>query len=141
VRRQDRSDHWKEVTFVAFDAPTTPGPFEDRLAFVRDHVDRHRPPHARAHEHALCRGLDHLRSELARVEALGGEGLMLRQPGSGYEVGRSVTLLKVKSFRDDEARVLEHLPGAGRHKGRLGALLVELASGAKFAVGTGLSDA
>jgi len=141
VRRRDRSDHWKEVAYVAFDAPAVPGPFEDRLAFVRDHVARHSPPHARAHEHALCRGLDHLKAELARVEALGGEGLMLRQPGSAYEVGRSTTLLKVKSFRDAEARVVGHLAGAGRHKGRLGALLVELADGTRFAVGTGFSDA
>jgi DNA ligase-1 len=56
-------------------------------------------------------------------------------------VGRSLTLLKVKSFLDDEATVLEHLAGAGRHKGRLGALLVELANGTRFAVGTGFSDA
>ncbi len=141
VRRQDRSDHWKEVTFVAFDAPAAPGPFEDRLATIRDHVARHRPPHVRALEHVPCGGLDHLKGELARVEALGGEGLMLRQPGSGYEVGRSTTLLKVKSFRDAEARVVEHLAGAGRHKGRLGALLAELPDGTRFAVGTGLSDA
>ena len=140
VRRQDRSDHWKAVTFVVFDAPSAPGPFEERLAFVRDHVDRHRPPHARAHEHAVCEGPDQLKAELARVEALGGEGLMLRRPGSAYEVGRSLTLLKVKSFRDDEARVVGHLAGAGRHKGRLGALLVERPDGTRFAVGTGLSD-
>jgi DNA ligase-1 len=88
-----------------------------------------------------CEGLEHLRAELSRVESLGGEGLMLRQPGSAYEVGRSLTLLKVKSFLDAEARVVDHLAGAGRHKGRLGALLVELADGTRFAVGTGLSDA
>ena len=56
------------------------------------------------------------------MEGLGGEGLMLRQPGSRYEAGRSHTLLKVKSFHDAEARVVGHLAGAGRHKGRLGAL-------------------
>jgi DNA ligase-1 len=89
---------------------------------------------------ARCRTIS-FRAELERVEALGGEGLMLRRPGSVYEAGRSVTLLKVKSFLDAEARVLEHLPGAGRHKGRLGALLVELADGTKFSVGTGFSDA
>lgn len=66
---------------------------------------------------------------------------MLRRPASAYEVGRLVSLLKVKSFLDAEARVLEHLPGAGRHKGRLGALLVELGDGTKFSVGTGFSDA
>ena len=115
--------------------------FEGRLAAIRAHVERHRPPYLAAHEHAICTGLDHLRAELARIEALGGEGLMLRQPRSRYEVGRSLTLLKVKSFRDAEARVLEHLKGAGRHKGRLGALLVELADGTQFSVGTGFSDA
>lgn len=141
VRRQDRSEHWREVAFLVFDAPGVAGPFEGRLAFVRDHMARLAPAHARAHEHVACRDLDHLRAELARVEALGGEGLMLRRPGSPYEVGRSLTLLKVKTFRDDEARVVDHLAGAGRHKGRLGALLVELADGTRFAVGTGLSDA
>jgi len=137
VRRQDRSDHWKEVAYVAFDAPA----FEARIASVRDHVECRVPPYLRAHEHAACEGVEHLRAELARVEALGGEGLMLRRPASAYEVGRSITLLKVKSFRDAEARVLAHQPGAGRHKGRLGALLVELADGTKFSVGTGFSDA
>ena len=85
--------------------------------------------------------VDHLRAELTRVEALGGEGLMLRRPGSAYEVGRSHTLLKVKSFFDAEARVVGHQDGAGRHRGRLGALLVELEDGTRFAVGSGLSDA
>ena len=45
--------------------------------------------------------------------------------------GRSSTLLKVKSFKDDEAVVIEHQPGTGRHKGRMGALLVRLASGTR----------
>jgi DNA ligase-1 len=141
VRRQDKSDLWKEVRFLIFDAPAVDGPFEDRLAFVRDRVVQHRPPHAHVHEHGLCTSLEHLREELARVEALGGEGLMMRKPQSRYEVGRSLTLLKIKSFRDGEARVIEHQKGAGRHKGRLGALLVELEDGTRFSVGTGFSDA
>ena len=65
---------------------------------------------------------------------------MLRQPGSLYEVGRSSTLLKVKTFHDAEAIVIGHQGGAGKHKGRLGALAVKLADGTEFAVGTGFSD-
>jgi DNA ligase-1 len=141
VRRQDKSDLWKELTYVVFDAPALNKAFEARLEYVQDCLSQHRPPHARAHEHARCQGLDHLRQELARLEALGGEGLMLRQAESRYEGGRSCTLLKVKSFHDAEARVLKHQEGSGRHKGRLGALLVELADGTTFAVGTGFSDA
>jgi DNA ligase-1 len=38
---------------------------------------------------------------------MGGEGLMLRQPGSMYVFSRSSTLLKVKSFSDAEAKVIK----------------------------------
>jgi DNA ligase-1 len=141
VRRQDKSDHWREVRYVVFDAPGHPGDFEGRLAFFHDFIAREKPPFTLAHPHEVCRGLDHLRAELARVEALGGEGLMLRKPRSKYEIGRSWTLLKVKSFLDAEARVVAYKAGAGRHKGRLGALTVELADGTRFDVGTGFSDA
>jgi len=140
VRRQDRSDDWKELAFVIFDAPGLDAPFEERIAHVQRFVEDVAPPYAEWLPHEPCQGVDHLRRELARVEGLGGEGLMLRQPGSRYEAGRSHTLLKVKSFKDDEARVVGHLGGAGKHKGRLGALEVELRDGTRFSVGTGLSD-
>jgi DNA ligase-1 len=140
VRRQDKSDLWKEASFVVFDAPAASGGFEDRMELVKDALAKRVAKFARPHEQQVCRDLECLRAELARVEALGGEGLMLRQPGSKYERGRSATLLKIKSFRDAEALVIAHQAGAGRHKGRLGALLVRLPSGVEFAVGTGFSD-
>ena len=140
VRRQDRSEHWKDVRYVIFDAPAVAEPFETRVELIQDTVKRVGLKHVLAHAHELCRGLDHLREELQRVEALGGEGLMLRQPGSKYEAGRSTTLLKVKTFHENDATVVEHLAGKGRHQGRLGALLVRLADGTEFSVGTGFSD-
>jgi DNA ligase-1 len=140
VRSGDAGDAWKQLLYVVFDAPASAAPFEERMDELRAALDRHAPPYARWHEHVRCAGVDHLRAELARVEALGGEGLMLRRPGSRYEVGRSSSLLKVKTFHDAEARVVGHAPGAGKHKGRLGALEVELADGTRFSVGTGLSD-
>jgi DNA ligase-1 len=141
VRRQDRSDLWREVRFVVFDAPGSGGAFETRMEYLTETLRAQPSEFVRVHEHALCTGVDHLREELRRIEALGGEGLMLRQPQSTYEVGRSWTLLKVKSFLDGEAVVVGHQAGAGRHKGRLGALLVQLADGTRFSVGTGFSDA
>lgn len=140
VRRQDKTDLWKEVKFLVFDAPAAGGVFEERVAFIKDALAKASHEYTRPHAHELCRDVDCLRAELARVEALGGEGLMLRQPGSRYETGRSSTLLKVKSFRDAEATVIGHQAGAGKHQGRLGALLVRLPSGKEFAVGTGFSD-
>ena len=141
ARRQDKSDHWRELRYLVFDAPTQAGGFEERTAFIKDLFARTKLEFATGHAHELCRSLDHLRTELARIEALGGEGLMLRQPGSKYAVGRSATLLKVKTFHDADARVVGHVPGKGKHLGRLGALEVVLDNGVRFAVGTGFSDA
>jgi len=140
VRRQDKSDLWNEVRFLIFDAPAATGGFEDRLAHLKDALAKGSARFARQHAHERCKSLDALRAELARIEALQGEGLMLRQPGSKYIAGRSSTLLKVKTFHDAEAVVMGHLAGAGRHKGRMGALLVRLSDGTDFAIGTGFSD-
>jgi DNA ligase-1 len=140
VRRQDGGEHWKRVTYVVFDAPDTDRPFEDRRRVIASAVREDRCPYVRILYQSPCEGSDHLQRELARIESLGGEGLMLRQPGSLYEVGRSHTLLKVKTFHDADARVIQHLPGSGRHKGRLGALLVETPGGVQFSVGTGFTD-
>ncbi len=140
VRRQDKSDLWRELAFVVFDAPASDDSFERRQEYLRDTLAGGRSPFARLLEQERCRDVDHLRQELDRIDGLGGEGLMLRQPGSRYEAGRSSTLLKVKRFHDAEARVIGHQPGAGRHKGRLGALAVALPDGTEFSVGTGFSD-
>ncbi len=140
VRRQDKNELWKEVRYLVFDAPSATGGFEERARIVRESLAEHSPQYARPHEHQLCKDVACLRAELSRIESLGGEGLMLRQPNSRYESGRSATLLKVKSFRDAEAIVIAHQGGAGKHKGRLGALQVRLADGTEFSVGTGFSD-
>lgn len=140
VRRQDKSDLWKEISYVVFDAPAMAEPFEARQAALAEHLASLDGP-VRLLEQNRCQGLDHLQETLRQIESIGGEGLMLRQPGSLYEAGRSTTLFKVKTFHDAEAVVVEHLPGTGRHKGRMGALLVELPDGTRFSVGTGFSDA
>ncbi len=139
VKRQDRSDAWAELKYVAFDAPAQEGPFEARLEVLSDLVAGG-GEYVEALDHEICEGLDHLFEELRRVEGLGGEGLMLRKRGSLYVGSRSSTLLKVKSFHDAEARVIGYTDGTGRHKGRVGALVLERPDGVTFKCGTGLSD-
>jgi DNA ligase-1 len=125
---------------VVFDAPAEKTPFENRIEYLQDLFAGAKFEFASMLEHKTCNGLTHLKKELARVEAIGGEGLMLREPGSRYAVGRSSTLLKVKTFHDAEAIVLAHQPGKGKHKGRMGALNVQLPDGTEFSIGTGFSD-
>lgn len=140
IVKSQNSPEWKSLSYVVFDAPSHPGPFESRIERCVELLGNGACAFAKVLPQETCRGVDHLRSELARIDGLGGEGIMARKPKTAYEIGRSATLLKVKTFRDAEARVVAHLPGVGRHKGRLGALLVELADGTQFNVGTGFSD-
>jgi len=140
VRRKAADSSWESVQYRVFDAPGEQQPFEERMCFLQDQIAALGNCYVSFHEQSRCAGLEHLRTELARVNALGGEGLMLREPASVYEAGRSQTLLKVKNFHDAEAVVIEHQAGKGKHKGRLGALRVRLDDGTEFAIGTGFSE-
>ncbi len=141
VRRSDASDLWREVRYLVFDAPALAQPFEQRLVAVKQVLAAGHPPFALLLHQEVCRSREHLETAFSRIEQLGGEGVMLRRPASLYEPRRSPTLQKFKRFHDLEAVVIGHEPGKGRHKGRLGALVVELPNGTRFNCGTGLSDA
>jgi DNA ligase-1 len=140
VKRQDKPDIWKEVRYCVFDAPDARGGFESRLEWLGSVMPKWGNKYTQIVTHTECEGIDSLMAELARVEALGGEGLMLREPGSKYVFARSTTLLKVKTFEDAEAVVIGYEPGKGKHKGRLGALRLRLPNGVEFKAGTGLTD-
>lgn len=49
-------------------------------------------------EQVKAKNRQHVIDKLKEIETLGGEGLMLRKPGSQYEDRRSSTLLKVKVY-------------------------------------------
>jgi DNA ligase 1 len=135
----DRS--WADVRYVVFDAPEIDAAFEQRIEFLREQMESWNCDSLDILDHAVCSGIDDVQERLDGVLADGGEGLMLRAPGSRYVAGRTSDLLKVKRFQDAEARVVGHEAGKGRHKGRVGALVCELANGIGFKIGTGLSDA
>lgn len=139
VRRQDGNPaDWQGIVYRVFDTPSLDVPFETRLDTVRDALQG--SAFAQAHEHGVCQSLEHLLAELARVQGLGGEGLMLRRPGSLYEPKRSSALLKVKTFEDSDAVVVGYTDGQGKHQGVIGALVCE-SQGKRFQIGTGLADA
>lgn len=142
VRRLDGGDMWKAVKYVVFDAPhLTDKGFEDRMAALEQICLSSSNKHIKFHPHHKVQSRLHLLDELKAVEALRGEGLMIRKPGALYEAGRSATILKVKPFKDAEAVVIGYEPGKGRHKGVVGGLLVRMPNGKEFNVGTGLTDA
>ena len=141
VKRQEAHDGWLELKFAVFDVPDAAGGFEDRLKVAKEWFAKHPSDRAFVIEHVPVESSRHLQRELKRIEGLGGEGIILRRPGSPYTTGRSADILKVKSYFDMEAVVIGHIPGQGRNEGRMGSLLVELpGSHKRFKIGTGFSD-
>lgn len=140
VKTRDAGDRWRSIQYLVFDIPHLKEPFEERMRQLDDFMRHRSGPNLKAVTQSPCLGISHLKQELDRLTALGAEGLMIRKPGSFYEAGRSHNILKVKPWKDAEAVVVGHEPGKGRHKGRLGGLVVEMPDGKRFNVGSGLSD-
>ena len=149
VRTQGLDEPWKKIKYMIFDSPEMETEkFEKRYKNLWDMITG---PTWEAGDHVIlldqipCKGYAHLSSYLQDIENKGGEGVMLRQPGSFYEGCRSSTLLKVKSFEDGEAIILEYEDGkkGGNREGMVGAFIVEAINGRlkgkKFKVGTGQS--
>ncbi len=93
MQRAVRSSDWSALRFMVFDAPLANVPVESRLSSVRSLA---LPSFCSVVEHSRCSGRADLQSRFASVVSIGGEGLILRAPGSFYVPARSPRLLKVK---------------------------------------------
>lgn len=161
VRRTTPVDaDWKKIKYVVFDAPSVSGNFETRqraLAGLTGGV-------VQLAKQTKVKSQAHLEQLFRSLVTAGAEGVMLRAAGSAYERKRSTHLRKVKVMAlgrkaeaakpsrgrkqkllgedHEEAKILAHVPGKGKHEGRLGAYRAKLLkTGAVFQVGTGLTDA
>lgn len=142
VRKLEPVDaEWREIRFMIFELPGAAGSFRQRAERIRAIVEARNTPWVQAIEQFEVKDQAALRVRLQEVLKNGGEGLMLHLASAPYVTGRSAVLLKLKPWLDAEARVVAHLPGRGRHAGRMGALLVEAPDGRRFRIGTGFTDA
>ena len=141
AREQPDDAQWRALRYMVFDLPAHPGSFDERLAALRAAVSALNHTWVQAVPQRKVAGDAELQALLREVVRGGGEGLMLHRGASLYRAGRGDDLLKLKTHDDAEARVIAHLPGKGKHAGRLGALMVETPEGRRFALGTGFTDA
>ena len=141
ARQQQPGDAgWRQMRFMVFDLPGHKGTFDERLPALNALVESLGQPWVQAVPQRRVATDAALQALLHRTVRAGGEGLMLHRGASLYRAGRSDDLIKVKTHEDTEARVIAHLPGKGRHAGRMGALLVVMPSGQRFRLGAGFSD-
>ena len=142
---------WQRLSYMIFELPQLPGsaqaegaaamPFSERANRIKAIVARTNFPALKAVDQHPVKNRAALKRELDAVVKAGGEGLMLHLADAPYVTGRSDVLLKLKPLLDTEATVLEHVPGKGKHSGKMGALWVETRAGVRFKLGTGFTDA
>ena len=145
VRRTQPLDaEWQQLKYMVFELPKAQGPsttFTQRIWQMQAIVKTAGWPQLQAVEQTEIASHVALQVRLKAVIAAGGEGLVLHRASAPVTRGRSDVLLKLKAVQDAEAVVVGHEPGKGKFEGMLGALDVETASGLRFKLGTGFSDA
>lgn len=142
VRRAQPDDaEWRQIRYMVFELPDAPGDFTQRAARLQAIAQATAWPQLVAVAHTPVADRAALQARLKAVVEGGGEGLVLHRADALYATGRHAALLKLKPLHDAEAVVVGHLPGRGKHAGRLGALRVRTPEGTEFQIGTGFSDA
>lgn len=139
-RRLPVEAEWRRVRYMIFELPGAEGSFSERIERIRAVVAAAQRPWLAAVPQFRLPDEGALKKRLDGIVRAGGEGLMLHRASAPYETGRSTALLKYTPWLDAEATVVGHLPGKGKHAGRLGALRMEIADGRRFSLGSGLPD-
>jgi DNA ligase-1 len=132
---------WRQLRFMVFDLARAAGSFAERASELQAVVQSAGKPWLQAVAQRRVQSVVDLQTQLRELVAAGGEGLVLHRANALWAPGRSDALYKFKPVQDEDARVVGHLPGKGRNAGRLGALLLEMPDGQRFALGTGFTDA
>jgi DNA ligase 1 len=146
VRKIEPDDNeWRRVQYMIFELPqienAPPVTFGERVTQMQMIVERAKFPALKVVQQFRVKDRAALKRELTEITKAGGEGLMLHRADAPYVTGRSDALLKLKLALDTEAKVVAHVPGNGKYRGQMGALLVETKDGIRFKLGTGFSDA
>ncbi len=132
---------WHDIVYLVFELPNASGTFQARAERIVKIVKQAKIAHIKAVKQFRVKDKAELDLQLKAVVKNGGEGLMLHKADAIYVSGRNAALLKLKPLHDAEAIVIAHLPGLGKYKNKLGALLVETPAHIRFKLGTGFSDA
>lgn len=145
-REQPEEGEWRRLQLRVFELPpATPEDaalsFSERWQRLHQLVAAAGAPWLQIVEQFRVADRGELMRQLDAIIRAGGEGLVLHRADAPYLSGRNDALLKLKPWHDAEATVLAHLPGKGRLRGSVGALLMQTDDGRRFRLGSGLSEA
>ena len=129
---------WSPITYNIFEVPNTDGDLQKRLAKAKDWFNTHPNKKVKIIEQIEAQSREHLMSYLKKIETLGGEGVIVRDPTAPYTTGRSGSILKVKSYDDMEGRVID--VNLHENSKRLRSLVLLLPDGNRLNLGNGFSQ-
>lgn len=131
---------WRQIKFMVFDLPDSTVVFDQRIKQINTLLARLNIKWLRPVKQWKVKSHAELMAQLKTITQQGAEGLMLHRGSSYYKGKRSGDLLKVKPYEDAEAVVVEHIPGKGKFKNMLGAIVVEMPDKKRFRIGTGFNN-
>ncbi|MDA7817559.1 DNA ligase [Sulfurimonas sp.] len=135
VNTESADERWKELTYNVFEVPNSKGNLIQRLESL--HVNSQ---YIKIIEQIRVKNTLHVDSLLKTIESKNGEGVVVRDGSLDYYTGRENTALKVKSYVDEECKVVGHNNGKGKNKSRLGSLSCRTLNGLTIKIGSGLKD-
>lgn len=141
VRRNKSHEGWRKITLMVFELPKAKGDFSLRYQQMqRLHAQHGNQYWQVVEQQEAPKTISNLQAMLIKLDAEGGEGIMLKSKAAAYRGGRSSDLLKVKLSNDAEAQVIAHNKGKGRLADVMGSITVEMPNGIRFKIGSGFSD-
>ncbi|MDQ6986471.1 MAG: DNA ligase [Mariprofundaceae bacterium] len=140
VRRKQPHAAWRQLTYQIFEVPDQAGGLLARLQVLKAYLSTHANSYMHIIEQTTCHGQKHLQKHLQQLVSLGAEGLVVRDPATPYQTGRSSAALKVKKFMDSECTVIGYKAGKGKLTGLTGALLCRMDNGMLTSIGSGLNQ-
>lgn len=132
---------WRAVRYLVFDAPILTMTFAQRVLHLQSVLAAAQVPWLISVDQRVVNDARALQTLLQSTVGQGGEGLMLHRSDALWQPGRTDALFKFKLELDEEGLVVGYQAGQGRLRGQTGALLLQMSSGQRFALGSGLSDA
>lgn len=143
VTRSLEDKGWHKLKLYVFDVPYAQGNLFERLAMLESYLKTNPTPYIQIIPQIplpqdKAKSALQLQQFLAKIEAVQGEGVIVRNPNAPYEAKRSTQILKFKTALDEECTVIAHHKGKGQFENALGSLTCENHRG-QFKIGSGFN--
>lgn len=100
-------EEWKNIKFMIFDAPSYKESFKQRINYCKKICMFSKFIDVIPHEYISNTSEMHIYYN--DLVSMGAEGIIIRDPNSNYEIGRSNGYLKFKPKDDDEAKIIDYV--------------------------------